>query len=86
MNIVQSMFTSGLKEINTSEGFKAYLHDTFIVMIKELLERQSEIAANYKNNPTVPFDYYGLLVRETDTKIQCKLEVYKRLTDEELIF
>lgn len=80
------MSTSRLKEINTSEEFKAYLHDTFIVMINELLERQSQVAANYKNNPSVPFDYYGLLVRETDAKIQCKMEVYKRLTDEELIF
>jgi hypothetical protein len=83
-NIHSILLTADLKEIHTPEGFKSYVHDTFMTMIRELIAQQNQIATTYKNNPTIPFDYYSLLLREIDAKIQCKQEVYKRLTDEEL--
>jgi hypothetical protein len=76
--------TAALDEIRTPEGFKSFVHETFITMIRELVAQQHQIATTYKNNPTIPFDYYGLLLREIDTKIQAKREIYKRLTGEEL--
>lgn len=85
-NIVLYTITAALEEINTPEGFKSFVHDTFATMMRELTDLQHQVMTNYKNNPTIPFDYYSLMLREIDTKIQCKKEVYKRLTGDELDF
>jgi hypothetical protein len=73
-----------LEEIDGAEKFKSFLCTSFKEMINELVEQEHQIITNYKNNPTFPFDYYSLLLREINTKIGCKREVYKRLTGEEL--
>jgi hypothetical protein len=71
-------------ELENSIEFKAFLHETFTTMIKELVDLETQIITNHHNNPTIPFDYYNLMIREINAKIICKREVYKRLTDEEL--
>ena len=73
-----------LEEIDGAEKFKSFLCTSFKEMINELVAQENQIITNYKNNPTFPFDYYSLLLREINTKIGCKKEVYKRLTGEEL--
>lgn len=75
---------SKLEDINTSEEFKSFTREIFLTMIKELSDLQYQVMSNYKNNPAIPFDYYGLMLREIDAKIQCKMEAYRRLTNEEL--
>lgn len=54
-------------------------------MIKELQDKSSQIMEAYRSNPTFPFDFYALSLREGDTKIQAIRELYKRITDEELV-
>lgn len=78
------LVTAQLGEIDTPEGFKSFVNDTLMTMIRELIAQQNQIATTFKNNSTMPFDYYNLLLREIDAKIQCKQEVYKRLIGEEL--
>ena len=73
-----------LEELKNPTEFKAFLHDTFTTMIKELVDTETQIIANHHNNPTIPFDYYNLMIREINAKIICKREVYKRLTGEDL--
>jgi len=53
-------------------------------MINELQERQAQLMEVYKNNPTFPFDFYNLSLRETDTRIQAIRELYKKNMDEDL--
>ena len=73
-----------IEDLKNYTEFKAFLHETFTTMIKELVDMETQIMHNYHDNPTVPFDYYNLMLREISAKIQCKHEVYKRLTGEEL--
>jgi hypothetical protein len=73
-----------IEALKNHAEFKAFLHETFTALIKELVDLETQIIQTYRNNPTVPFDYYNLMLREINTKIQCKHEVYKRLTGEDL--
>lgn len=74
-----------IDQLSDPEQFKVFLHDSFEELIKHLQESEATIIETYKSNPTWPFDYYNLLLREIETKIACKREVYKYLTDEELV-
>lgn len=75
---------TALDEIPNYKKFKIFLHETFQTMIKELVDVETQVITNYHNNPTIPFDYYNLMLREINVKITCKKEVYKRLTGEDL--
>ncbi len=73
-----------IENLDNYPEFKTFLHDNFLAMIKELVDQETELIKTYHNNPTVPFDYYNLTIRDINSKIMCKREVYKRLTGEEL--
>lgn len=73
-----------IEELKNSTEFKTFLHETFTIMIKELVDTETQIITNHHNNPTIPFDYYNLMIREINSQILCKREVYKRLTGEDL--
>ncbi|HJU14488.1 MAG TPA: hypothetical protein VJ792_08555 [Candidatus Nitrosotalea sp.] len=73
-----------IQEVNSPETCKAFIHDTFMKLIKDLVDQETQIISNHHNNPTIPFDYYNLMLREINTKIACKKEVYKFLTGEDL--
>lgn len=66
------------------EESKSSFHDNCMGMIRELQDKQTQIMEIYKSNPTFPFDFYNLSLREADTKIQAIKELYKRVTDKEL--
>ena len=72
------------EELKNPLEFKHFLHDTFISMIKELLDHETQMITTYHYSRTIPFDFYNLSIREIHTKIQCKKEVYRRLTGEDL--
>ena len=78
------MLLTALEGLKNHLEFKAFLHETFTTMIQELVDMETQIITNYHNNPTIPFDYYNLTLREINSKIICKKEVYKRLTGEDL--
>jgi len=67
-----------------SEEIKSFLRESFKEMITELQRGQAEIMEIYKNNPTFPFDFYSLSLRESDTKITTVRELYRRIAKEEL--
>ncbi len=73
-----------LDELKNYTEIKQIIHDAFLGFIKELVDMETQIIANYHNNPTIPFDYYNLMIREIHTKIDCKREVYQRLFGESL--
>jgi hypothetical protein len=73
-----------IEDLDNHSEVKAFLHDNFLAMINELVEQETELINTYHNNPTIPFDYYNLTIREINAKIMCKREVYKRLTGEDL--
>jgi len=75
---------TAIEELKSPSEFKAFLHETFVTMIKELVDSETQTITNHHNNPTIPFDYYNLMLREINSKIVCKREVYKRLTGEDL--
>jgi len=75
---------SKLEELKDALEFKKFLHDTFVTMTNELVEQETRLVNTYHENRTIPFDLYNLTLREIQAKIQCKKEVYLRLTDEEL--
>ena len=75
---------SKLEELKHPSELKKFLHDNFITMINELVEQETQLVKTYHDNRTVPFDFYNLTLREIQAKIQCKREVYQRLTGEEL--
>ena len=64
-----------LEEIDGLEKLRSFLRTSFKEMINELVEQEHQIVTNYKMNPTFPFDYYSLILREINTKIGCKREV-----------
>jgi len=70
--------------METSDEHKSFLHDICLNMINELQERQAQLMEVYKNNPTFPFDFYNLSLRETDTRIQAIRELYKKNMNEDL--
>ena len=70
--------------METSEECKSFLHERCVHMVKELQDKQMQLMEIYKSNPTFPFDFYNLSLRETDTKVQAIRELYKESTDEEL--
>ncbi len=67
-----------------SDEHKSFLHDICLDMINELQERQAQLMEVYKNNPTFPFDFYNLSLRETDTRIQAIRELYRKNMNEDL--
>jgi hypothetical protein len=73
-----------MDKIHQPEWIKSFLHANCVEMVKELQDRQTQLMEIYRNNPTFPFDFYNLSLRETDTKILTIRELYKRITDEEL--
>lgn len=75
---------TAIEELKGPSEFKEFLHETFLAMVKELVDSETQIITNHHNNPTIPFDYYNLMIREINSKIICKREVYKRLTGEDL--
>ena len=75
---------TAIEELKNPLEFKEFLHKTFMTMIKELVDSETQIITNHHNNPTIPFDYYNLMLREINSKINYKKEVYKRLTGEDL--
>lgn len=79
------MSLTAIEELKSPLEFKVFLHETFMTMVKELVDSETQIIENHHhNNPTIPFDYYNLMLREINSKIICKREVYKRLTGEDL--
>lgn len=68
-----------------SEELKSLLHVNCMKMVKELQDKSTQIMEIYKSNPTFPFDFYNLSLREADTKIQAIRELYKQTTNEELL-
>jgi len=70
--------------MEASAECKSYLHEICLNMIKELQEKQVQVMETYKTNPTFPFDFYNLSLREIDTRIQAIRELYKNNTNEDL--
>jgi hypothetical protein len=70
---------------NPSEDFKPFLHDNCMKMINELQDKQIQLMEIYKSNPTFPFDFYNISIREADTRIQAVRDLYKQMTNEELL-
>ena len=68
-----------------SEELKSLLHVNCMKMVKGLQDKSTQIMEIYKSNPTFPFDFYNLSLREADTKIQAIRELYKQITNEELL-
>ena len=75
---------SKLEELKDASEFKQFLYDNFIAMINDLVKQETQLINAYHENRTMPFDFYNLTIREINAKIQCKREVYQRLTGEEL--
>ena len=73
-----------MDKIHQPEEFKSFLHANCMEMVKELQDKQTQLMEIYRNNPTYPFYFYNLSLRETDTKILTIRELYKRIIDEEL--
>lgn len=73
-----------LDDLKSPEDFKRFLHDIFKSMVDELVIQETQLIKTYHENRTMPFDFYNLTIREIQAKIQCKLEVYQRLTGEDL--
>jgi len=67
-----------------SEDLKSLLNVNCMKMINELQGKQTQLMEIYKSNPTFPFDFYNISIREVDTKIQAIRELYKQITNEEL--
>ena len=74
-----------LEKTSKSEDFKSSLHVNCMKMVNELQDNQIQMMETYRRNPTFPFDFYNISLREADTKIQAVRELYKRITDEELL-
>lgn len=73
-----------MEDAGLSEELKSLLHENCISMIQELQDKITEMMNIYKQNPTFPFDFYNLSLREADIKISGIRELYKRITSEEL--
>ena len=72
-------------EDNTlTEELKSLLNVNCMKMVKDLQDKQTQLMEIYRSNPTFPFDFYNISLREADTKIQTIRELYKQITDEEL--
>ncbi|MDE1862309.1 MAG: hypothetical protein KGI33_05285 [Thaumarchaeota archaeon] len=52
--------------------------------VQELEGEITKMMEMYKNNPTFPYDFYNISLREASTKIQAAKELYRRLTEEDL--
>jgi hypothetical protein len=75
----------GTPETHLSEESKSLLYTNCMQMVNELQDKSTQIMEIYKNNPTFPFDFYTVSLREADTKIQTVRELYKRMTNEALV-
>jgi hypothetical protein len=73
-----------MSQMEASDQCRSFLREICINMITELQEKQSQLMEIYKSNPTFPFDFYNLSLRETDTRIQAIRELYKKNTEEDL--
>ena len=74
-----------LEKTSKSEDFKSLLHVNCMKMVNELQDKQIQLMEIYRKNSTFPFDFYNISIREADTKIQAIRELYKRISDEELL-
>lgn len=66
------------------EECKTFLRENCIESIKEIQDRVTQMMNIYKNNPTFPFDFYNLSLREAEIKIIGIRELYQRMTGKEL--
>lgn len=73
-----------IEDLDGPSDFKRFLHDNFVAMMKELVDAETQIISSYQSNPSLPFDYYNLMLRDINAKIACKKEIYLRLTGERL--
>ncbi len=71
-------------ETTMPEEFQSFLRENCVQSIKELQDRVTEMMNMYKNNPTFPFDFYNLSLREAEIKITGIRELYMRMTGKEL--
>ena len=78
------MKTTTISDLKNVSEVKAFIHDTFQEMMQELVIQETNLINVYYHNRTIPFDLYNLSIREIHAKLQCKREVYQRLTGEEL--
>ncbi len=74
----------GTPETQLSKEMKSLLHSNCMQMVKEFQDKSIQLMEVYKSNPTFPFDFYIVSLRENDTKMQAIREIYKRITNEEL--
>lgn len=72
------------EEVAIPDEFRQILHDQCEEMIREMQDKMTQMMEMYKNNSTFPFDFYNLAMRETDTKILCVREIYKRIAGSDL--
>ena len=70
--------------MEASDECKFFLREICLNMINELQEKQVQVMEIYKSNPTFPFDFYNLSLREIDTRIQAIRELYKNNINEDL--
>jgi len=70
--------------MEASNECKFFLREICLNMINELQEKQVQVMEIYKSNPTFPFDFYNLSLREIDTRIQAIRELYKTNINEDL--
>jgi len=70
--------------MEASNECKFFLREICLNMINELQEKQVQVMEIYKSNPTFPFDFYNLSLREIDTRIQAIRELYKNNINEDL--
>ncbi|GEM_PF-1162499 len=75
---------TGLDELENAPQVKEFLRETISSMINDLVTQETQLINTYHDNRTMPFDFYNLTIREIHTKIECKRDVYKRLTGEDL--
>lgn len=73
-----------LDELGNAPAVKTFLRETITTMINELVMQETQLITTYRDNRTMPFDFYNLTIREIHSRIQCKREVYRRLTGEDL--
>lgn len=67
-----------------SEETKVLFRKGCLEMISEYQDKMTQMMNIYKQNPTFPYDFYNLSLREADTKILAIMELYRRITGEDL--
>lgn len=72
------------KESALTKESKEFLRQNSLIMINELQNNISQLMNIYKQNSTLPADFYALSLREGEIRIKAITDLYRRLTDEEL--